>query len=69
MPSTERERLSRGGFSIDNHKSTINNQSDPGFLALQKRIFKERGLDLSQYKEKCTGGKNFSWCTVSDSTL
>lgn len=30
---------------------TINN--DQGFLALQKRIFKERGLDLSQYKEKC----------------
>jgi len=26
-----------------------NNQ---GFLALQKKIFKERGLDLSQYKEK-----------------
>lgn len=28
-------------------------QSDQGFLALQKRIFKERGLDLSQYREKC----------------
>lgn len=26
---------------------------DQGFLALQKRIFKERGLDLSQYREKC----------------
>ncbi len=23
-----------------------------GFLALQKKIFKERGLDLSQYREK-----------------
>ena len=30
---------------------TINN--DQEFLALLKRIFKERGLDLSQYKEKC----------------
>jgi len=25
---------------------------DQGFLALQKRIFKEKGLDLSQYREK-----------------
>ena len=30
---------------------TIND--DQGFLAIQKRIFKERGLDLSQYREKC----------------
>lgn len=36
-----------------NHKSTIINQSDQGFKALQKRIIKERGLDLSQYREKC----------------
>jgi len=26
---------------------------DQGFMALQKRIFKARGLDLSQYREKC----------------
>lgn len=26
---------------------------DFGFLALRKRIFKERGLDLGQYREKC----------------
>lgn len=42
---------SKGGFSIINHQSTINNPK--GFLALQKRILKERGLDLGQYKEKC----------------
>ena len=28
-------------------------QSDQGFTALQKRVLKERGLDLSQYREKC----------------
>ncbi len=26
---------------------------DRGFVVFQKRIFKERGLDLSQYREKC----------------
>ena len=26
---------------------------DQEFLALQKRIFKEKGLGLSQYREKC----------------
>ncbi len=31
----------------------MTNNNDQGFLALQKRIFKERGLDLSQYREKC----------------
>ncbi len=36
-----------------NQQSTINNQNDPGFLALRKKIFRERGLDLSQYKGKC----------------
>lgn len=30
---------------------TIN--KDQGFLALLKRIFKEKGLDLNQYKENC----------------
>jgi len=27
--------------------------NDQGFVAIQKRMLKERGLDLSQYKEKC----------------
>lgn len=27
--------------------------NDQGFLALQRRILKEKGLDLSQYREKC----------------
>ncbi len=41
-----------------NQRSTINNPkvinpSDQGFIALQKRIFKERGLDLGQYRDKC----------------
>jgi len=27
--------------------------NDQGFAAIQKRMLKERGLDLSQYKEKC----------------
>jgi len=26
---------------------------DQGFVAIQKKIFKERGLDLSQYRENC----------------